>query len=145
MMRSAFILACVALCASCIPSAEASPSHAATAAQVAHSAADLGPAWEQNFAVTCGESPTRIQVPGQVFYTCQNSGSTAVYVGGPNLDADTAPCHSSACPSSEWSAHSRRGWCLVASGTVVIKCRALVGQEPAVIVPAADAGVDGGA
>jgi hypothetical protein len=143
-MRSAILAVIVtALVAAVI--VQASPSHVVMAAQVAHQAADVGPAWEQNFAVTCGTEPTRIQVPGQVAYTCQNSAATAVYVGGPNLDTSTAPCHSSACPSSEWSAHSRRGWCLVASGTVVIKCRALVGQEPAVIVPAADAGVDGGA
>lgn len=129
------------LVVSCIPEASASPTHAITAAGIAHQAADLGPGFEQNFSVVCGTTPTAIQTAGQVAYTCQNPATTAVYVGGPNLTAAAGvPSHCATnCPSVEWSANSRRGWCRVATGTVTIACRALVGQQPA-IIPETDGG-----
>jgi hypothetical protein len=144
MMRAAALAALVAslLASSCIGEALASPAYVLDAARVAHAAADLGPGWEENFSVSCGTAPTAITTPGQVAYTCQNPSTTAVYVGGPNLTAASGvPSHCATnCISAEWSAHSRRGWCRVASGTITIACRALVGREAPVPVPPADAG-----
>lgn len=77
---------------------------------------------------TCATSATELaaNTPGKRSFTVINTSSTAVYVGGSNVDGSTAGTTGidvcDGCTAGKTLAvDARRGWCVVASGTQAVE------------------------
>ncbi len=89
-----------------------------------------------SFLVTCADSATRIQRPGAVAgrflpqssYTCMSLDATEVYVGDSAVTTAIGQpfCTTAAnCPAGAmFGADIGHEFCIVASGTISIRCRA---------------------
>jgi hypothetical protein len=84
-----------------------------------------------SFTVSCGTSATTITGTGIDGYNslyCQNMSSTSVFLGGSGVTTSNAPCISTtsgtcAKPDFSWDvSRSAAPSCIVASGTVTLKC-----------------------
>ena len=83
-----------------------------------------------NFTVTCANTATAIgsTLDGFAAIYCQNMSSTSVFLGGSNVTTSNAPCISTTaatCSKSDFSWDINKGGapsCIVASGTVTLKC-----------------------
>ncbi len=83
-----------------------------------------------NFVITCATTPTPIASPDGGFngFYCQNMSATSVFLGGSAVTTTTAPCISTTsgtCAKPDFSWDVSQGAtpsCVVASGTVALKC-----------------------
>lgn len=95
--------------------------------------AALGPMEVDSFTVSCGTSATEISAPSnrQFSYICQNNSTTGVFVGDNDITTSNAPQYCATnCASQEFGGNVAKEYCLVASGTVTVYCRAQVTEAP---------------
>ena len=83
-----------------------------------------------NFTVTCATTATTIGSSQDGYHAiyCQNNSATSVFLGGSSVTTATAPCISTtagtcAKPDFSWDVdRTATPSCIVASGTVTLKC-----------------------
>ncbi|MGB1373634.1 MAG: hypothetical protein ACPG6R_10970 [Aequoribacter sp.] len=89
-----------------------------------------GPGYVDSFSVSCGTSATKIQSSfGQVSYVCEvdEVATAAVFVGDAFVTTSTGMEYEAA---EDFGGNVYKEYCIVATGTQTVNCRAQVGTEP---------------
>lgn len=137
-------LACAAFAAIVMSTLQQARAQASVALQVAQAAHDgataVGPGEVDSFTIACPAAAGGIAIKPStgatmVSYTCQNTSTTKVAVGDndigdPTDDADAPQYCATNCPSQEWGGDVKQEFCRSDTGTVTIKCRAMVAAAP---------------